>query len=181
MKAAGIVLAVALALALQTTLARFVFRGAVALDLGLVVVVYVALAARSLKSVGACAAAALAAGVWPQARNFIWTGDAFFPFLGRWMGRGSENAFTLAAVLADTHSEGFSLSPAQILRYPVDMVLRGDSYGVGHYFGPVLLAFAPLLIFVRRVSAANVANDYATRPTKPQVNACSTATFTTGL
>ena len=111
------------------------------------VVVYVLVAARSWKWAAACASAALAAGVWPQARNFIWTGDAFFPFLGRWMGRGGENAFTLAAVLADTHSEAFSPSPAQILRYPMGMVLRGDSYGVGHYFGPVLLAFAPLLIF----------------------------------
>ena len=43
MKAAGIILAVAAALALQTTLARFVVRGTVALDLVLVVVVYVAL------------------------------------------------------------------------------------------------------------------------------------------
>ena len=42
MKAAAIVLAVAAALALQTTLARYV-RGTVALDLVLVVVVYVAL------------------------------------------------------------------------------------------------------------------------------------------
>lgn len=42
MKIAGIVLAVAAALALQTTLARYV-RGTVALDLVLVVVVYVAL------------------------------------------------------------------------------------------------------------------------------------------
>ena len=43
MKAAGVVLATALALALQTTLARFVIRGTVAVDLVLVVVVYVAL------------------------------------------------------------------------------------------------------------------------------------------
>lgn len=43
MKAAGVILAIALALALQTTLARFVIRGTVAIDLGLVVVVYVAL------------------------------------------------------------------------------------------------------------------------------------------
>ena len=43
MKAAGVILAIALALALQTTLARFVVRGTVAIDLGLVVVVYVAL------------------------------------------------------------------------------------------------------------------------------------------
>lgn len=43
MKAAGVFLAVAVALALQTTLARFVVRGPVAVDLVLVVVVYVAL------------------------------------------------------------------------------------------------------------------------------------------
>jgi rod shape-determining protein MreD len=42
-KAAGIVLAIALSLALQTTLARLVVRGSMAVDLVLVVVVYVAL------------------------------------------------------------------------------------------------------------------------------------------
>jgi rod shape-determining protein MreD len=42
-KAAGVILAIVLALALQTTLARFVIRGTVAVDLVLVVVVYVAL------------------------------------------------------------------------------------------------------------------------------------------
>jgi rod shape-determining protein MreD len=42
-KTAWVVLATALALALQTTLARFVIRGTVAVDLVLVVVVYVAL------------------------------------------------------------------------------------------------------------------------------------------
>lgn len=43
MKTAGVILAVAAALALQTTLARFVIRGTVAVDLVLIVVVYVAL------------------------------------------------------------------------------------------------------------------------------------------
>ena len=43
MKGAGVVVAVALALVLQTTLARFVIRGVVAVDFVLVVVVYVAL------------------------------------------------------------------------------------------------------------------------------------------
>ena len=43
MKAAGVILAIVLALALQTTMARFVIRGTVAVDLVLVVVVYVAL------------------------------------------------------------------------------------------------------------------------------------------
>lgn len=43
MKAAGIILAIALALVVQTTLARFVVRGTVSVDFVLVVVVYVAL------------------------------------------------------------------------------------------------------------------------------------------
>jgi rod shape-determining protein MreD len=42
-KAAGVIVAIALALALQTTVARFVVGGTAALDLVLVVVVYVAL------------------------------------------------------------------------------------------------------------------------------------------
>ena len=43
MKSAGVLIAIALALALQTSLARFLVRGTAALDLVLVVVVYVAL------------------------------------------------------------------------------------------------------------------------------------------
>jgi len=44
-RAAGVILAVSAALALQTTLARFLVRGAITVDLVLVVVVYVALSA----------------------------------------------------------------------------------------------------------------------------------------
>ncbi len=48
MKTAGIILAIVLALALQTTIARFVVSGRVAVDLVLVVVVYVALSSGSV-------------------------------------------------------------------------------------------------------------------------------------
>lgn len=48
MKTAGIILAIVLALALQTTIARFVVAGTVAVDLVLVVVVYVALSSGSV-------------------------------------------------------------------------------------------------------------------------------------
>jgi rod shape-determining protein MreD len=47
-KAVGVVLATAAAIALQTTLARFIIRGTVAVDLVLVVVVYAALSAGSV-------------------------------------------------------------------------------------------------------------------------------------
>lgn len=45
MRAAAVILAITIALALQTTLARFVIRGTVAVDLIFVVVVYAALSA----------------------------------------------------------------------------------------------------------------------------------------
>ncbi len=48
MRTAGIILAIALALALQTTIARFVVAGKVAVDLVLVAVVYVALSSGSV-------------------------------------------------------------------------------------------------------------------------------------
>lgn len=48
MRAAAVIAAVAIALALQTTLARFLVRGVVGVDLVLVVVVYVALMAGSV-------------------------------------------------------------------------------------------------------------------------------------
>ena len=60
MKAGLVILAIALALALQTTLARFVIRGTVAIDLGLVVVVYVALSFGPVTGLLAGTAAGLA-------------------------------------------------------------------------------------------------------------------------
>ena len=47
MRAVGVIIAVAVALALQTTAARFLVRGSVSVDLVLVVVVYVALTSGS--------------------------------------------------------------------------------------------------------------------------------------
>lgn len=57
MRAAGVILAVAVALALHTTLARFVIRGTVAVDFVFVVVVYVALTSGPVTGLltGACA------------------------------------------------------------------------------------------------------------------------------
>ena len=60
MKTAGAILAIAVALALQTTLARFIVRGTAAVDLVLVVVVYVALISGPVTGLLSGAAAGLA-------------------------------------------------------------------------------------------------------------------------
>ena len=59
MKAAGVLIAIALALALQTTLARFLVGGTAAIDLVLVVVVYVALTTGPVTGMFAGSAAGL--------------------------------------------------------------------------------------------------------------------------
>jgi hypothetical protein len=102
---------------------------------------------RSLVWAALCSAAALAAGVFPLLRNFLWTGDPFFPFLSRWMGRVPVNEFGLESIQADVHSHAFSTQPIHILYFLATMTVRGADYGLGHYFGPILLAFLPLLFF----------------------------------
>ena len=59
MRAAGVTLAIVLALVLQTTLSRFLVRGTIAVDLVLVVVVYVALNSGPVTGLLAGTAAAL--------------------------------------------------------------------------------------------------------------------------
>jgi rod shape-determining protein MreD len=62
-EAAGVLLAIVVALALQTTLARFVIRGTLAVDLVLVVVVYVSLTSGAVTGLLSGAAAGLAQDV----------------------------------------------------------------------------------------------------------------------
>ena len=102
---------------------------------------------RSLLWSALCSATALATGVFPLLRNFLWTGDPFFPFLNRWMGRVAVNEFGLESLRAAVHSPAFSTQPFHILYFLAAMTVRGADYGLGHYFGPVVLAFLPLLFF----------------------------------
>jgi hypothetical protein len=94
-----------------------------------------------------CSATAVAVGALPLVRNFLWTGDPFFPFLNRWIGRIAANPYGFAATQADVHSHLFSYQPLHILVFLTAMVLKGADYGLGNYFGPVVLAFLPLLLF----------------------------------
>lgn len=94
--------------------------------------------------------AALAAGVYPLLRNFWWTRDPFFPFLTRWLDPASVNSYTLTLLMADTKVASVGGGFWEIIGYPFLMVLRGGEHGLGHYLGPLVLAFAPLLVLVPR-------------------------------
>lgn len=92
---------------------------------------------------------ALAAGIWPFARNAIWTGDPVFPFLLQRLHPAQVNAHTLAAVLADTGAAG-SRSLLQLVKFPLFAAVDPSHAGFWQFLGPLCLVFAPLLLFVVR-------------------------------
>jgi hypothetical protein len=106
-------------------------------------------AVKSLVFVGA----ALAAGVWPYARNLAWTGDPVFPFLTRWLSPGKVNAYTLAYYLADTGASE-SRSVWQIVKSPFFAAIDPAHPGFWQLLGPLVLAFAPLLVLAVRNTPA---------------------------
>jgi hypothetical protein len=91
--------------------------------------------------------AALASGIWPILRNALWTGDPVFPFLSRWLAKSNFNPYTFASVLADTRPAASHGGFISWIEYPFRLVLEGQIFGVGHYFGPLVLLFAPLFFF----------------------------------
>jgi hypothetical protein len=110
---------------------------------------YVLFAGRSLKTAILSGLAALAAGIWPPARNWYWTGDPVFPFLTKTLAPDRVNSYALAWISADTGASRAVRDLPHLLGYPFTMVLKGANHGFGQYFGPIVLAFAPLLLLVR--------------------------------
>jgi hypothetical protein len=95
----------------------------------------------------------LGAGIWPYARNFVWTGDPGFPFLTRFLSPGKVNAYTLASYLADTGAA----KPKHvwhILTFPFFAGIDHAHLGFWQFLGPLALAFAPLLLLVVRNTAS---------------------------
>jgi hypothetical protein len=116
------------------------------------------LATRLWKWSMACGLSSLSAGALGLVRNGWWTGDPFFPYLARWLTWDHFNAYSAAATLQGVRGAGFDRSIKGLIMYPFELVWKGEVYGVGHYFGPLVLAFAPLLVFaVRRGRLAHFA------------------------
>jgi hypothetical protein len=111
------------------------------------ITLYIVASRRSAKWGAACGLASLLGGGWPLARNMAFTGDPFFPFLTRWISPGHLNSFALSALISDTRSrDGITFD--SLFSYPVQMVLQGEHLGLGQLYGPIVLVFAPLLVFV---------------------------------
>lgn len=87
---------------------------------------------------------AMLAGIWPHVRNFLWTGDPFFPFLTMILKLSPYATFPVDRMAAPP--AGFGLDTLTLLLYPIRMIVGGDNYGGGHFYGPLILSFAPFLV-----------------------------------
>ncbi|HVB34248.1 MAG TPA: DUF1420 family protein [Patescibacteria group bacterium] len=103
---------------------------------------------RSARRMFLCGVCAFLAGFLPLLRNFGVGGDPFFPFLMQRLGRHTLAPYTFAAIVRDTRSSLFRLTFLRLLGFPFRVTLDGGQYGLGQLFGPLVLAFAPLLVFV---------------------------------
>ena len=92
---------------------------------------------------------ALGAGIWPYARNFVWTGDPMFPFTTRWLTPDRVNAYALASYRADTGASAHN-NPWMLLKFLFFAGIDSQHMGFWQFLGPIVIAFAPLLIFVVR-------------------------------
>ncbi|MGA9389183.1 MAG: hypothetical protein WBV69_01935 [Candidatus Sulfotelmatobacter sp.] len=108
---------------------------------------------RSLRGVAVFLSGAFAAGIWPYARNVVWTGDPFFPFFMRWLAPSGVNSYTLASFLASTGADE-SRSLWQMVKFPVFAAFDGSQGEFWEFLGPLVLVFFPLMILAVRNTPA---------------------------
>jgi hypothetical protein len=95
----------------------------------------------------------LVAGIWPYARNLVWTGDPVFPFLTQWVSPQTVNSFTLASYRADTGAAS-QFDAWRMIKFLFFAGIDQNHLGFWQFLGPVVLAFSPLLLLRKRESSS---------------------------
>jgi hypothetical protein len=109
------------------------------------------LATRSIRLTSLCGVFSFCAGALPLIRNVWWSRDPFFPFLTNYLNPANANPFTFSLIKGNLTPGDTSFSLWGLIRYPFQIVLKQDAYGgFGHWFGPLIIMLAPLLITARR-------------------------------
>jgi hypothetical protein len=93
--------------------------------------------------------AALGAGIWPYARNLVWTGDPVFPFALHWFRIARVNSHALSALLADTGAKE-QIGLTRIIQFPFFAAIDAKHLGFWQFFGPLCLLFGPMFIWMVR-------------------------------
>jgi 4-amino-4-deoxy-L-arabinose transferase-like glycosyltransferase len=105
---------------------------------------------RSIRVSSLCGVFSFFSGALPLVRNVWWSSDPFFPFLTRYLNPTNSNPFTLSLIMGNLTPGDTSHSFFGIIKYPFLITLKQDAYGgFGHWFGPLVILLAPLLLFAR--------------------------------
>jgi hypothetical protein len=92
---------------------------------------------------------ALAVGVWPYLRNWIWTGDPIFPFFFARRSDLAGNLMVLHWLLKDTgasNPHGFT----RVVRFPIFAIADTNGLAAWQFLGPLILALAPIVLISLR-------------------------------
>ena len=87
----------------------------------------------------------LIAGIWPYLRNTIWTGNPVFPFLSDRLSPHLITVYGLMSLANDTGA-ATNRNPAQVFPFLFFSGIRVESLGFWDFFGPTVLALAPLVV-----------------------------------
>ena len=95
----------------------------------------------------------LVAGIWPYLRNVLWTANPVFPFLSARLSPHLVTAYAVQELAADT---GASSIHGLALLFPFLFFAAGQKHNPGFwdFFGPTVLALAPLILFAFRSTKA---------------------------
>ena len=100
---------------------------------------------RSLILASSFAAASLLSGVWPYLRNTLWTKDPVFPFLSAKLAPHLVTKLGMAALAAETGgASAHGLS--RLMPFLFIAAAQGRNAGLWDFFGPLVLALAPLIL-----------------------------------
>jgi hypothetical protein len=99
----------------------------------------------ALRALMLCAASLLT-GFWPYLRNFVWTGDPVFPLLTKSLFPERVNPMVMKDFLAETGASETGHF-GRLLPFVFFAEMRKSSLGFWDFFGPIIFALAPLLLF----------------------------------
>jgi hypothetical protein len=93
--------------------------------------------------------ASLLSGIWPYLRNLAWTGNPVFPFLSPRLSPHLVTTFALANLASDTGAAS-KHDLSQLFPFVFLAAIQRNSPGFYDFFGPTVLALAPLTLLAFR-------------------------------
>jgi hypothetical protein len=107
----------------------------------------IAIEFRSLAQLFVFTSASLASGAWPYVRNLAWTGDPVFPFLSARLSPHLVTSYGMADLASETGAAS-THQLSQVIPFVFLAAVQKNNPGLWDFFGPTVLALAPLVLLV---------------------------------